>query len=90
MPLRPEAQVGPSVRPALWCAICQVERKHAMDNFHFLQKFVKKPQQLFCKFCRSVGHDDRKCRSYELMIDRTPTYSVHAETWPPDQRERMA
>ena len=24
MPLRPEVQVGPSVMPALWCAICQI------------------------------------------------------------------
>ena len=27
MPLRSEAQAGPSTRPALWCAICQVVRK---------------------------------------------------------------
>jgi hypothetical protein len=55
MPLRPEAQAGPSAGPALWCAICQVAGKHATDNCHLLQKYVQTPQQLFCNFCRSVG-----------------------------------
>jgi len=40
MPLRVEATLGPSTGPALWCAICQVSRKHVRDNFHLLQKFV--------------------------------------------------
>jgi len=29
MPLRPEAQVGPSTVPALWCVIYQKSGKHA-------------------------------------------------------------
>lgn len=36
MPLRPEAQAGPSARPALWCVIWKVTGKHARDNFHLL------------------------------------------------------
>lgn len=40
MPPRLEAQAGPSTGPALWCAICQVARKHVTNNCHFLQKFV--------------------------------------------------
>jgi len=83
MPLRTEAQAGLSVGPALWCAICQVAGKHATNNCHLLQKFVQTPQQLFYNFCRSVGYDERNCRSYELMMDITPTYSVQAETRPP-------
>lgn len=78
MPLRPEAQVGPSAAPALWCAICQIGRKHATENCHLLKKCMQNSQQWFCNFCRSVGHDERTCRSYELMIDRTPTYIVQA------------
>jgi hypothetical protein len=50
----------------------------------------KNSQQLFCNFCRSVGHDERTCRSYELMMDRTPTYRVQAETRPLDQNAGMA
>jgi len=40
IPLRLEAQVGPSVRLALWCAICHVAGKHATNNCRLLQKFV--------------------------------------------------
>lgn len=36
MPLRVEAQEGPSVAPALWCVIYQVAKKHTMDNCHLL------------------------------------------------------
>jgi len=50
MPLRPEAQVGPSTGPALWCVICQVDGKHVIENCHLLQKIVQTPQQLFCNF----------------------------------------
>jgi len=38
MPLRLEAQAGPSEAPALWCVICKVAEKHATDNCHLLQK----------------------------------------------------
>ena len=36
MPLRLEAQAGPSTGPKLWCAICQVVGKHTMDSCHLL------------------------------------------------------
>jgi len=26
-----------------------------------------------------MGHDENTCRSYELMMDRTPTYRVQTE-----------
>jgi len=74
MPLKLEVQVGPSAVPVLWCAICQMGGKHAMDNKHLLQKYTQTPQQLYCNFCRSVGHDERTCRSYDFMMERTPTY----------------
>ena len=50
MPLRPEAQAGPSTVLSLWFSIYQVAEKHAMDNCHLLQKYVQMPQQLFCNF----------------------------------------
>lgn len=83
MPLRLEAQEGSSVGPTLGCVIYQVAGKHAMDSCHLLQKFVQTQQQLFCNFCRSVGNDECNYRSYELMIDRTPSYRVQEETRPP-------
>lgn len=89
MSLRPEVQVGPSVAPILWCTSCQIGGKHATDNCHLLQKYTQNSKQLFCNFSRSVGHDERTCRSYELMMDRTPTYRVQAETQPLDQSAGM-
>jgi len=74
--LRLEAQVGPSTMPALWCTICQIRGKHATNNYHLLQKYMQNSQQLFCNFCRLVEHDECTCRSYELTMDRTPTYRV--------------
>jgi len=49
------------------------------DNCHLLQKYTQTSQQLFCNFCRSVEHDENTCRSYELMMDWTPTYRVKTE-----------
>lgn len=90
MPLRSEAQVGPSMGPALWCAICQVAGKHMTDNCHLLQKFVQMSQQLFCNFYKSVGHEERNFRSYKLMMDRTLAYRVQEEKRPLDQGVGMA
>lgn len=90
MPLRLETQVGPNKILALLCAICQVADKHAIDNYHLLQKYTQALQQLFCNFCRSVGHDECTCRRYELMMDRTPANIVQAKTRPLDQNIGMA
>lgn len=79
MSLRPEAQAGPSAPAALWCAICQVGSKHAIENYHLLQKYTQTLEQLYCKFCRSMGHDEWTCRSYEVMMDRTPSYRMQTE-----------
>jgi hypothetical protein len=73
----------------LWCAICHATGKHTVDNCHLLQKFVQTPQQLFCNFYKSVGHDECNCRSYELMMDKTPTYRVQSEIHPPYQSTGM-
>ena len=81
MPLRLEAEARPSMAPALWCMICQIGGNHATDNYHLLQKYMENSQKLFYNFCRLVGHDECTCRSYELMMDRTPTYRAQAETW---------
>jgi len=76
MSLRPEAQARLRVGPELWCTICQVAGKHTIDNCHLLQTFIQTLQQQFYNFCRSISHDDCNCKSYELMMDKTPTYRV--------------
>ena len=80
-----ESQAGPSAGPTLWCVICQLVGKHVTNNCHLLQKFIQTPQQIFCNFCQSVGHDEGNCQSYELMTDKTPAYRVRVETRPMDQ-----
>lgn len=76
IPLKLESPAWSSMGAMLWYDICQVARKHATDNCHFLQKFVQTSQQLFCDFCKSVGHDEQHCHSYELMMERMPTYQM--------------
>lgn len=90
MPLRPEAQEGSSTVPTLWCMICQIGWNHVIDNYHLLQKYMQTSQQLFSNFCRLVGHDEHTCRSYEMMMDQTPTYRVQTKTRDLDQNVGMA
>lgn len=71
--------------PTLWCAIYQVAGENFTDNCHLLQKFVQTPQQLFCEFYKLVSHDECHCCSYELMMERMPTYQMQASTLPQDQ-----
>jgi len=85
-----EAQAGPSATPALWCVICQIGGKHMMDNCHLLQKYTQTLQQLFCNFCRSVGHDERTCCSYKLMMDWTLAYRMQTERRALDPAAGMA
>lgn len=40
MPLKVEVQARPSTVQTLWCAIFQVGGKHAIDNYHLLQKYT--------------------------------------------------
>lgn len=74
MPLRMEAQAGPSARPVLWFTICQVVGRHVTDICHLLQKFVQTPQYLFCNFYQSLGHNKHNYHSYELMMERLLMY----------------
>lgn len=41
MPLRPNKKVGLSGVPALWCVICEIGGKHAIDNYHLLHKYMQ-------------------------------------------------
>ena len=67
-PLQLEAQAGPSTTTPLWCTICHVGGKHNTDNCHLLPKFNQTPQQLFCTFCRSVGHEEIDYYSYHANM----------------------
>jgi hypothetical protein len=32
-----------------------------------MQNYVQTPTNLYCTFCKSVGHDENDCRAYELL-----------------------
>ena len=41
---------------------------------------VTKEEILYYTFCRSVGHDEKKCRAYDLLQERTyDLYFVEGE-----------
>ena len=37
----------------------------------FLQKTVCTPAILYRKFCRYVGHDEKDCRAYQILREKT-------------------
>lgn len=86
IPLKPKNTIRSSTGIVPWCTICQIIGKHSTDNYHLLHNFVQSPQQMFCNFYKFVAHDEQNCRSYELMMDKTLTYRVQAETRPQQDR----
>lgn len=46
------------------------------------------PQQFFCDFRKLAGQDECHYWSYELMMERRPTYRMQVETRPSDQGTR--
>ena len=45
-----------------------------------MQNMVTKEKNLYCTFCQSVGHDDKKFRAYDLLQERTyDSYFVKGE-----------
>ena len=66
-----------------WCEICKT-RGNLPHQCPLLQKYVQTPKNLYCTFCKSVGHDDHTCRAYDLMLDRKhDLYRVQSETQGP-------
>ena len=53
-----------------WYRICQVYG-HQHKECSYMQKIVSNPTNLYCSFCKSVGHEDKYCRAYHLLQERT-------------------
>jgi hypothetical protein len=61
---------------------CEIFKTHGNDPYHcpMMQKYKTVPKSSYCNFCKSVGHDDKDCRTMELMRERTSdTYRVQEE-----------
>jgi hypothetical protein len=52
-----------------WCEVCK--NKHRPGECYYMQKYIQMPTNLYFTFCKSIGHDDRDCRAYDLMHERS-------------------
>jgi len=61
-----------------WCEVCRT--RHRPGKCYYMQKYVQKPTNLYCTFCKSVGHDEKDCRAYDLMHEISrDTYRIQGE-----------
>jgi hypothetical protein len=44
---------------------------HHPTECPLLQKYQSTPKNLFCNFCKSVGHEEKDCRAFDLLRERT-------------------
>jgi hypothetical protein len=44
---------------------------HRPSECYYMQKYVQTPNNIYCTFCKSVGHDEKDCRSFDLMHERS-------------------
>jgi hypothetical protein len=54
----------------LWC---KIYKKPDHDPYHctMIRKYQTIPKSSYCNFYKSVGHNDKDCRTMELMRERT-------------------
>ena len=55
----------------LYCEICRTTGQHRPEYYYLLQRYVQVPKNPYCKFCKSVGHNEYECCSFDLMRERT-------------------
>ena len=51
----------------LYCEICRTTSQHRPEDLYLLQRYVQVPKNPYCKFSKSVGHNEDECRSFDLM-----------------------
>lgn len=61
-----------------WCEVCK--NRHCSGECYYMKKYVQTPTNWYCTFCKSVGHDDRDYRAYDLMHERSrDIYKIQGE-----------
>jgi hypothetical protein len=61
-----------------WCEVCR--NRHLPGECYYMQKYVQTPTNLYNTFCKSVGHDEKDCRGYDLLQERSrDTYMIQGE-----------
>jgi hypothetical protein len=62
-----------------WCNVYRT--RHRPSECYYIQKYVQTPTNIYCTFCKFVGHDEKDCRAYDLMHERSrDTYRIQGET----------
>jgi hypothetical protein len=53
--------------------LCEICRTHGHDPYHFplMKKYQTIPKSTFYNLCKFVGHEDKDCRTLEIMKERT-------------------
>jgi hypothetical protein len=51
-----------------WCEVCRT--RHRSGECYYMQKYVQTPTNIYCSFCKYVGHDEKDCRVYDLLHER--------------------
>ena len=64
----------------LYCEICRTTGQHRPEGCHILHRYVQVLKNPYCKFCKSVGHNEDEFHSFDLMRERTyDAYQVQNE-----------
>jgi hypothetical protein len=61
---------------------CDNHKTHGNDPYHFplMKKYQTVLKSTFCNFCKSFRHEDKDCRTLEMMNERiADTYRVQVE-----------
>jgi hypothetical protein len=74
--------LNPLVPEGVYCEICRIVRHHP-TACPLMQKYQSTTKNLFCNFCKSMGHDKKECCTLNLMRERiTEAYKVQGEEGP--------
>ncbi len=55
----------------LYYEIYRKTGQHRPRDFYFLQRYVQVAKNFYCKFCKSMGHNEELCCSFNLIMERT-------------------
>jgi hypothetical protein len=63
----------------IWCEICNM-MGHQPHSYPLMQKYQITTRNLFCNICKSVGHEEKDCHTFDLMRECTiDAYRVQGE-----------
>jgi hypothetical protein len=64
------ARVSNPLLKGRYCEICKKWSHHPIE-FPLLQKYQSTPKNLFCNFCKSIGHGEKDFHMFDLIRECT-------------------